>query len=135
MRAMELCFDAELRLGRHAAILPELQDAHRNHPLRERFCEQLMVALYRSGRQADALGFYRLMWQNLSEELGIEPSPSLQRLEHAILSHAPHLDGAALTAGIPAGLTGFRHPGTTVMAVLCQCPVSVGWHDRSTGGE
>ncbi|WP_327067849.1 AfsR/SARP family transcriptional regulator [Kitasatospora sp. NBC_01302] len=100
MRAMELCFDAELRLGRHAAILPELQDAHRNHPLRERFCEQLMIALYRSGRQADALGFYRLMWQNLSEELGIEPSPALKRLEHAILSHAPHLDERALTPAL-----------------------------------
>lgn len=95
LRAMELCFDAELQLGRHAAVLPELHDAHRNHPLRERFCEQLMVALYRSGRQADALSSYRLMWQNLSEELGIEPSPALQRLEHAILSHAPQLDAEA----------------------------------------
>lgn len=92
LRAMELRFDAELRLGRHAAILPELREAYSSFPLRERFCEQLMLALYRSGRQADALTFYRLVWQNLSDELGIEPSPALQRLEHAILSHSPNLN-------------------------------------------
>ncbi|MFJ4920616.1 BTAD domain-containing putative transcriptional regulator [Streptomyces sp. NPDC088725] len=95
LRAMELRFDAELRLGRHATILAELRDAYSSYPLRERFCEQLMIALYRSGRQADALNFYRLVWQNLSDELGIEPSPALQRLEHAILSHNPHLDAVS----------------------------------------
>ncbi|MFD4528568.1 BTAD domain-containing putative transcriptional regulator [Streptomyces sp. NPDC058470] len=91
MRAMELRFDAELRLGRHAAVLAELHEAHSNHPLRERFCEQLMIALYRSGRQADALNVYRLVWLHLSDELGIEPSPALRRVEHAILSHDPSL--------------------------------------------
>ncbi|GDY62098.1 hypothetical protein SAV14893_014910 [Streptomyces avermitilis] len=93
MRAMELRFDAELRLGHHAAMLAELHDAHTNHPLRERFCEQLMIALYRSGRQADALNVYRRMWQHLSDELGIEPSPALRRVENAILSHDPALAG------------------------------------------
>ncbi len=97
MRAMELLFDAELRLGHHAAILAELHDAHTDHPLRERFCEQLMIALYRSGRQADALNVYRRMWQHLSDELGIEPSPALRRVENAILSHDP-----ALVGDIPA---------------------------------
>ncbi|MGW1139564.1 AfsR/SARP family transcriptional regulator [Streptomyces zhihengii] len=91
MRAMELRFDAELSLRNHAAVLAELHDAHTNHPLRERFCEQLMIALYRSGRQADALNVYRRMWQHLSDELGIEPSPSLRRVENAILSHDPSL--------------------------------------------
>ncbi|GAA3879023.1 hypothetical protein GCM10023084_34910 [Streptomyces lacrimifluminis] len=91
MRAMELRFDAELRLGHHSAILAELHEAHGNHPLRERFCEQLMIALYRSGRQADALHVYRLMWQHLADELGIEPSPALRRVENAILSHDPLL--------------------------------------------
>jgi SARP family transcriptional regulator, regulator of embCAB operon len=91
MRAMELRFDAELRLGHHAAVLAELRDAHVDHPLRERFCEQLMVALYRSGRQADALDVYRRMRRHLSDELGIEPSPALRRVENAILSHDPAL--------------------------------------------
>jgi DNA-binding SARP family transcriptional activator len=102
MRAMELRFDVELRLGMHAAVLPELHEAHRDHPLRERFCEQLMLALYRAGRQADALGIYRLMRRGLDEELGIEPSPQLQRLEQAILSHAPHLDGSVRSLLVPA---------------------------------
>ncbi|MCH0540968.1 AfsR/SARP family transcriptional regulator [Streptomyces sp. MUM 203J] len=96
MRAMELRFGAELRLGNHAVILAELHEAHTSHPLREHFCEQLMVALYRSGRQADALQVYRHMWQHLDDELGIEPSPALRRVEHAILSHDPALAGAAM---------------------------------------
>ncbi|WP_411105016.1 AfsR/SARP family transcriptional regulator [Streptomyces sp. cmx-4-9] len=91
MRAMELRFEAELTLGRHAALLAELQDAHHTHPLRERFCEQLMIALYRSGRQADALHTYRLMRRRLSEELGIDPSPTLREIENRVLSHAPAL--------------------------------------------
>lgn len=87
LRAMELLFHAQLALDNHSAILVELHDTHARHPLRERFCQQLMVALYRAGRQADALDTYRRMWRRLSEELGVRPSPDLQRVEHAILSH------------------------------------------------
>ncbi|MER6036440.1 MULTISPECIES: AfsR/SARP family transcriptional regulator [unclassified Streptomyces] len=93
MRAMELRFDAELRLGRHAAVLAELTDAHTNHPLRERFCEQLMIALYCSGRQADALDVFRRMRRHLDLELGIQPSPALRQVESAILCHDPALAG------------------------------------------
>ncbi|MFG2121466.1 BTAD domain-containing putative transcriptional regulator [Streptomyces sp. NPDC048710] len=93
MRAMELRFDAELRLGRHSAMLAELTEAHTNHPLRERFCEQLMIALYGSGRQADALDVFRRMRRHLDDELGIQPSPALRRVESAILSHDPALTG------------------------------------------
>lgn len=93
MRAMELRFDAELRLGRHAAVLAELIAAHTGHPLRERFCEQLMIALYCAGRQADALDVFRRMRRHLDDELGIEPSPALRRVESAILSHDPALTG------------------------------------------
>lgn len=82
-------------LGRHAAVLAELAEAHSNHPLRERFCEQLMVALYCSGRQADALDVYRRMRRQLDEELGIQPSPALRRVESAILRHDPALVGDA----------------------------------------
>jgi DNA-binding SARP family transcriptional activator len=102
MRAMELRFEAELRLGRHAAMLAELHEAHSNHPLRERFCEQLMVALYRSGRQADALNVYRAMRRHLSDELGIDPSPALRQVEHAILAHDPSLTKAAVVLLQPA---------------------------------
>jgi DNA-binding SARP family transcriptional activator len=97
MRAMELRFDAELRLGRHAAVLAELTEAHTNHPLRERFCEQLMIALYCSGRQADALDVFRRMRRHLDVELGIQPSPALRRVEHAILCHDPALAGETRT--------------------------------------
>ncbi|MFE9453581.1 BTAD domain-containing putative transcriptional regulator [Streptomyces sp. NPDC006739] len=95
MRAMELRFDAELRLGHHAALLAELAEAHTNHPLRERFCEQLMIALYCSGRQADALDVFRRMRRHLGDELGIEPSPALRQVESAILCHDPALAGEA----------------------------------------
>ncbi|MFE2096354.1 MULTISPECIES: AfsR/SARP family transcriptional regulator [unclassified Streptomyces] len=95
MRAMELRFDAELRLGRHAAVLAELTEAHTNHPLRERFCEQLMIALYGSGRQADALDVFRRMRRHLDDELGIQPSPALRHVESAILRHDPALAGDA----------------------------------------
>lgn len=98
MRAMELRFDVGLRLGHHAALLAELHDAHTNHPLRERFCEQLMIALYCAGRQADALSIYHRMRRHLAEELGIEPSPALRQVESAILSHDPALAGSARPA-------------------------------------
>ncbi|MEK8169278.1 AfsR/SARP family transcriptional regulator [Streptomyces sp. M19] len=75
IRAMELFFDSELALGNHTRVLGELREAHAENPLRERFCEQLMIALYRSGRQAEALETYRHMWSRLTEDLGIEPSP------------------------------------------------------------
>ncbi|MEU9443689.1 AfsR/SARP family transcriptional regulator [Streptomyces sp. NPDC048304] len=96
MRALELLFDAELRLGHHAAVLAELAEAHTNHPLRERFCEQLMIALYGAGRQADALDVFHRMRRRLDDELGIQPSPALRRIESAILSHDPALSGDRL---------------------------------------
>jgi DNA-binding SARP family transcriptional activator len=89
--ALELLFDYELRLGRHSAIVPELSELVRAAPLNERLCEQLMVALYRSGRQTDALALYRQMRSRLNEELGVEPSPALQAYERAILGHHPIL--------------------------------------------
>ncbi|MFD7712771.1 BTAD domain-containing putative transcriptional regulator [Streptomyces sp. NPDC059785] len=96
--AMETLFDCELLLGRSAAVLAELREAHMRDPLRERFCEQLMVALYRSGRQAEALDTYRQTRRCLDEQLGVDPSPALRRLERAILTQ-----DAALERG-PAGV-------------------------------
>ncbi|WP_243869547.1 AfsR/SARP family transcriptional regulator [Streptomyces liangshanensis] len=110
LRARELLFDAELDAGHHSRILAELHETHISNPLRERFCEQLMLALYRSGRQADALDTYRRMWQHLSEEIGVQPSPSLRRVERAILSHDPALSLGSGRGRLESDLTGARRP-------------------------
>jgi DNA-binding SARP family transcriptional activator len=82
---LEQRIDAELALGLHRDIVAELESLVRAHPLRERLRAQLMLALYRSGRQAEALDAYRETRRVLVEELGLEPSPALQELEQAIL--------------------------------------------------
>ena len=76
--AFEDRIDADLALGRHAALVPELEAAVRDEPLRERLRGQLMVALYRSGRQGDALQAYADARRTLVEELGLEPGPALR---------------------------------------------------------
>jgi DNA-binding SARP family transcriptional activator len=83
--ALERRIDADLALGRHAGLVPELDALVRQAPLRERLRAQLMVALYRCGRQADALEVYRQGRRLLAEELGLEPGEDLRRLERAIL--------------------------------------------------
>ena len=83
--------DAELQLGRHGALVAELHALVAHHPLRERLRGQLMLALYGSGRQADALAEYHRVRDVLLEDLGIEPSPSLRELERRILQQDPTL--------------------------------------------
>jgi DNA-binding SARP family transcriptional activator/methylmalonyl-CoA mutase cobalamin-binding subunit len=90
--AIEKRIDAELALGRHTELVGELQALAREHPLRERARAQLLLALYRSGRQADALAAYQEARRTLVDELGIEPSETLQDLERAILRHDSVLD-------------------------------------------
>ncbi|MEU6548566.1 BTAD domain-containing putative transcriptional regulator [Streptomyces sp. NPDC046859] len=85
-QARELRIEARLRLGRHEAVLDELEALIAEHPLREAMRGQFMLALYRSGRQADALAAYRQLRHRLAEELGIEPGPSLQQLHQRILT-------------------------------------------------
>src|SRR5215831_12025632 len=85
LAALEKRIDADLALGRHAELVGELEALVGWHPLRERLRQQLMLALYRSGRQADALAAYQSARRTLVEQLGLEPSPSLQELERAIL--------------------------------------------------
>src|SRR5207342_841165 len=88
--------DTDLERGRHADVVAELENLVRGHPFRERLRAQLMLALYRSGRQAEALQVYRETHRLLGDELGLEPSAELQRLEHAILLQDPALDWAEL---------------------------------------
>jgi DNA-binding SARP family transcriptional activator len=90
--AIEDRIDADLAMGRATELVPELEPLVSAHPLRERLRGQLMLALYRSGRQADALEVYRSGRRLLDEELGLKPDDELQRLERAILNHDPSLE-------------------------------------------
>jgi predicted ATPase/DNA-binding SARP family transcriptional activator len=91
LRALELLHDAELELGRHDDLVPELERLIAAEPFRERFRAQHVLALYRSGRQADALAACREARSLLVEELGVDPGPELQELERRILRHDPTL--------------------------------------------
>ena len=99
LECLEERLAADLELGRHDEILPELQSQVSEHPLRERLRAQLMLALYRCGRQAEALASYRDGRTILVEELGLEPSAELRRLEQRILDQDPTL----LPATAPPG--------------------------------
>ena len=90
--AIERRIEADLALGRHLHLVGELEGLVHAHSLREVFRAQLMLALYRSGRQADALTVYQQTRRVLAEELGIDPSPTLRELELAILNQSAELD-------------------------------------------
>src|SRR5438874_7519983 len=92
LAALEDRIEADLALGRHGQLVGELERLVAEQPLRERLRAQLMLALYRSGRQADALAVYQRARRTLVDELGIEPSESLRHLERGILEHDPSLD-------------------------------------------
>ena len=101
--AQEERIDAELALGRHAALIGELEQLVATHPERERLLAQLMLALYRCGRQTEALEVYRAARLALSDELGLDLKPELQELERKILRQDPALDAPAeVTVDTPA---------------------------------
>jgi DNA-binding SARP family transcriptional activator len=91
LAALELRIEADLALGRHSQLVPELEALVREHPLHERLSGALMQALYGAGRQAEALEVYRTTRQTFVAELGIEPSLALRELEQAILRQDPEL--------------------------------------------
>ena len=95
LAAFELKIEADLDLGRHNELIGELEALVSEHPLRERLRGFLMTALYRSGRQAEALEAYQEARRALVDGLGLEPSPGLQELERAILQQDPALDAAS----------------------------------------
>ena len=98
LSATEDLVDAQLGLGRPAELIGELEALVAEHPHRERLRGQLMLALYRTGRQAEALEVYRQTRETLVDELGIEPTPALQQLERAILRHDPVLEAPSSRA-------------------------------------
>ena len=99
--AREDLLEAELALGRHAAVAGEAEALVAQHPFRERLRRLWILALYRSGRQNDALAAYRQTRQLLLDELGLEPGDELKQLERAILSHDPALDAPAASTPDP----------------------------------
>ena len=113
--------DADLAVGRHAGLVGELEQLIAMHPFRERLRAHLMLALYRSGRQADALDVYQRTRAHLAQELGLEPGPALKALQTAILSQDPSLVGqlAAASETSPATIreglrTSSARPSTRV---------------------
>jgi YVTN family beta-propeller protein len=102
--ALEDRIEADLELGREAELVPELEALVHEHPLRERLRAQLMLALYRSGRQVEALAAYQELRRARVEELGLEPSRTLQELEQAMLRQDP-----ALELGRRGALADVRH--------------------------
>jgi DNA-binding SARP family transcriptional activator len=118
---LELRIDAELHLGRHHEVLGDLATLCARYPMSESFYTQHMLALYRSGRQWRALQTYRQIRNTTAEQLGIEPTPRLQRLHHAILCGDPEMDDPHFLGSkwIPA-CSSHQHaqPGPYIAAVL-----------------
>jgi YVTN family beta-propeller protein len=113
--ALEDRAEADLALGRYAELVAELEALVREHPTRERLREALMLALYRSGRQVEALESYRDARRTLDEELGLEPGPRLQQLERSILTHDPAIAGPPATG--PVAVLRRRRRGGMLVAV------------------
>ena len=113
LAAFEDCIDAELELGRDGELVGELEELVEEHPLRERFRAQLMRALYRAGRQADALEAFQSAREVLTEELGLDPGEELRALQQAILRQ----DESLGPAGSPQAERGPDR--RTVTVLLC----------------
>jgi DNA-binding SARP family transcriptional activator len=114
LTCLEERIEAHLALGPAGAFTAELRALVRQHPTRERFRGQLMLALYRSDRQAEALDVYRDFRTTLQEELGLEPSSALRELEMAILRHDPVLGPGSPAVGVPMT----RRPVTVICVIL-----------------
>ena len=122
---LERRIEADLAERRDAELVAELQQLVAAHPLRERLRAQLMLALYRAGRQADALAVYRDTRSFLADELGLEPGEELRRLQQQMLDQSPELDAPRPA---PAGAAAAARPterGASCVGVL-------GAHGRAT---
>jgi DNA-binding SARP family transcriptional activator len=106
LRAIELAIDAELAAGHNGEVIGVLEALLAEHPLNERFHAQRMLALYRAGRQADALEAYRQATRTLIDQIGAEPGPELRHLEQAIIQQDPSLEASAPQLELPPQLEG-----------------------------
>jgi DNA-binding SARP family transcriptional activator/streptogramin lyase len=122
--ASESLIDAELDLGHHRQVVPEVEALSAQHPFREHLLEQLMLALYRSGRQADALTAYRRGVARLRDELGLEPGRALQELEGRILRQDAALDIVPAAVAIRARRRGWRLVTIGAAALLAAAVVA-----------
>jgi DNA-binding SARP family transcriptional activator len=132
LAAREDRIEADIALGAHAAVVPELEALVARHPLRERLREQLILALYRCGRQAEALESYRQARSALVGELGIEPGRRLQQLEQAVLRQDPALD-AARVAAVETTRPGRQAAGVFVGRVAELAELGAGLADAAAG--
>lgn len=136
LEVLERRIDADLALGRHAQVVGELTSLVRRHPLRERLRAQLMLALYRSGRQAEALAAFAEARHVLVDELGLEPGPELQRLQQAVLRQDPSLELAAPVAtGSPLrrGRTRALAVVGVALALAAAAAIGIGLANRGDG--
>src|SRR5215469_12786497 len=122
MRIRQALSEARLAAGEHASLVPELEQMVADYPLDERVHGQLMLALYRGSRQADALAVYHRLRHTLGEELGIDPSRDLRDLETAILQQDPSLDAPAPRTAASRGTA--ATPGTTTTPAAAAGPVA-----------
>lgn len=118
LAALEQRIDADLALGRAGELVAELGELVQEHPVRERFHAQLMLALYQCGRQAEALSAYREARTKLMDAFGIEPGPALKQLEHQILEQDPRLERVSgASAGRQTGVLAVTRAGSGVAAL------------------
>jgi DNA-binding SARP family transcriptional activator/Tfp pilus assembly protein PilF len=121
--------DARLAAGEHLSLAPDLERLAAENPLDEQVAAQLMLALYRCGRQADALAAYQRLYQELDAELGISPGPALRDLEAAVLRQDPDLDPPAVAAGATGAAGGSgpagAGPGRLAVPTPAQLPPAV----------
>ena len=126
--AVEDRIDADLARGNHAAVVSKLEGLVAQHPFREGLIAQLMLALYRCGRQADALEVYRRARQALDRELGLAPGPPLRELEQQILVHDPALQAPPRTLAVPPRLARRGHTIAIAGAILlAAAAAAAGW--------
>jgi DNA-binding SARP family transcriptional activator len=135
LAAQEQLVDVELELGHHARVVPELTALTSKHPLRERPWAQLMLALYRCGRQGEALQAYRTITRHLVEELGIDPGEELRRLHQGILAADPSLAAPPAAPAPDRSPPARPHAGRARVAATapgdrwipqCQLPLDLG---------
>jgi DNA-binding SARP family transcriptional activator/pimeloyl-ACP methyl ester carboxylesterase len=120
LAALEDRIEADLACGRSTEVVGELESLIARHPLRESLRRRQMLALYRSGRHAEALAAYQQARRALAEELGLEPSPALRELQRQILSHDPALHATASAAPAPATIPETRYARSGEVAIAHQ---------------